>query len=257
MGTINYKDPTLIATLTANGVMSSSDKNDLNRLDSDIRIIIDALDGYGFPPSLDGYATETYVQNNLQIIIDALDGYGLPPSLDGYATETYVQNNLQLEINRATEVEQQIINALDGYGVPISTNTFASVAIDVSLTTTSNTIIDTRPANPSGINRWKLVSIDVRLKTAITGSGIPSAIFSVGSTSGGQQVVLNQSIIEATAVGTIIGGLALSTLGTDMSQSNGFEAMYPASQELYANVTTSGSVSTGEVTVYLMWQGFP
>jgi hypothetical protein len=192
----------------------------------------------------------TLVNGTISVVDPASGGGGPFPSLDGYATTTA----LQAEINRAEAAEHQITTALDGYG---SAGTLTSVAIDVSLTATANTLIDTRPASPSGINRWKLVSIDVRLKTAITGGGSPSAAISVGSTSGGQQIVLSQTVLPAVAVGTIIGGFSLSTLGSDMSQANGFEAMYPASQAIYANVTATNSPATGAVTIYLVWQALP
>ncbi len=131
------------------------------------------------------------------------------------------------------------------------------VIVDISLTSTANTIIDTRPASPSGINRWKLVSIDLRLKTAITGGGTPSATISIGSTSGGTEIVITQSVTSSTPVGTIVGGFQLTSLGSDMSQGTGFEAMYPASQNIYANVVETGTPSTGTVTAYLLWQELP
>lgn len=128
---------------------------------------------------------------------------------------------------------------------------------DIDLTTTANTVIDTRPATPTGPGRWKLMSIDLRVKVAITGGGTPSSVVSIGSTSGGQGIVLNQTVLPATSVGTIIGGFSLSSLGTDMSQVTGFESIYPASQEIWANVTASGPPATGVLTAYLLWQVFP
>jgi len=118
MGTINYKDPSLLANLAANGVMSSADKNKLNGLTSGMQDILIALDGYGAPPDLDGYATTAEVQAETnravaveQTILTALDGYGVPQSLDGYATLV----DLQGETNRALAAEQEIKSALDGY----------------------------------------------------------------------------------------------------------------------------------------------
>jgi hypothetical protein len=135
--------------------------------------------------------------------------------------------------------------------------TIVATQADIDLTTTANTVIDTRPATPTGPGRWKLVSIDLRLKVAITGGGTPSSIVSIGSTSGGQEVVLNQTVLPATSVGTIVGGFSLSSLGANMSQITGFESIYPASQEIWANVTASGPPATGTLTAYLLWQGFP
>jgi len=135
--------------------------------------------------------------------------------------------------------------------------TLITTAVDIDLTTTGNPVVDTRPATPTGLGRWKLKSIDLRLKVAITGSGSPSSTLSIGSTSGGQQVVIDQEVTSSTTVGSSIGGFALGTLGADMNQTTGFEAIYPASQVIYANVTQSGDPTTGTVTAYLLWQGFP
>lgn len=132
---------------------------------------------------------------------------------------------------------------------------YTKVSVDVSLIAAANVLIDTRPASPSGAGRWKLVSVDIRMKTAITGAGSPTSVISIGSTSSGQQIVLNQTIDGYKTVGMIVGGLALATLGVDMSQTNGFEAIYPASQQIYVNVAPAGSPATGLVTIYLLWQG--
>jgi hypothetical protein len=132
--------------------------------------------------------------------------------------------------------------------------TLVTMAVDIDLTVNGSSVIDTRPATPTGQGRWKLMSIDLRLKVGL-GSG--SSIISIGSTSGGQQIVLNQTILPATSVGTIVGGFALNTLGSGMSQVTGFEVVYPASQQIWANVTPSGSPSTGTITAYLLWQGLP
>jgi cation transporter-like permease len=101
------------------------------------------------------------------------------------------------------------------------------------------------------------MSIDLRVKVAVTGGGTPSSVIRIGSTSGGQEIILDQTILPAATVGSIVGGFSLNTLGADLSQITGFEAVYPASQEVWANVTESGSPATGTITAYLLWQGFP
>jgi hypothetical protein len=79
----------------------------------------------------------------------------------------------------------------------------------------------------------------------------------VGSTLGGQEIVLDQIVLPAAAVGTIVGGFTLASLGTDMSSANGFEASYPASQSTYARVTAAGAPATGTLTAYELWQELP
>ena len=155
----------------------------------------------------------------------------------------------------------QILTASSGtvasWATPTPGITLVTVQADIDLTTTAITTIDTRSASPTGPGRWKLVSIDLRVKVAVTGGGTPSATVKVGSTSGGQEVILSQTVLPAATVGSIVGGFALNTLGSDMSQINGFEAVYPASQIIYADVTASGPPATGTLTAYLLWQGLP
>lgn len=135
-----------------------------------------------------------------------------------------------------------------------ASTTLVTVEVDFGITTTGNTVIDTRPATPSGPGRWKLMSIDLRVKEALD-FGV--SIVSIGSTSGGVEIVIDQTIVPATSVGSIVGGFSLLSLGMGMSQVTGFEGVYPASQDLWANVTVTGTPSTGIVTAYLLWQGFP
>lgn len=137
----------------------------------------------------------------------------------------------------------------------IGGSAFSNNSVDISIHDAGNVVIDTRPAVPSGINRWKLVSIDLRVKTALGGGTVPTASLSIGSAPGGSQIVAEQVIDSSTPVGTIVGGFSLSSLGAGMSQSTGFEAMYPASQAIYAGVTLTGAPTSGVVTAYLVWQG--
>jgi len=131
------------------------------------------------------------------------------------------------------------------------------VSFDIDLTVAGNVVIDTRPAVPTGPGRWKLVSIDLRIKEALSGGTAPVAHLTIGSESAGNQVVTDQTINESVAVGSIIGGFALSSLGSDMSQSTGFEAMYPAEQQLFAGVSNTGVPTAGVVTAVMIWNAMP
>lgn len=141
-------------------------------------------------------------------------------------------------------------------------SSYVTTYASVDLTAEQSAIIDVKPADPAGINRWKLLSIDLRVTDAIDvleGPGTPSAVVSIGSTEGGQEIVTNQTVDTTMPVGTIVGGLQLSTLGTDMSQATGFEAIYPAGQTIYATVTPSSDPApdVGSLTVYMVWQLLP
>jgi len=142
-----------------------------------------------------------------------------------------------------------------GGGAPL--NTLVSVQTNIDLITTANTVIDTRPSSPPGPGRWKLVSIDLRVLTPVSGAPDSFSNVKIGSTPGGSEIILNQVIMPTSVTGDIVGGLSLMTLGTDMGQLNGFEAIYPASKTIYASVSGSGTLTSGEITAYLLWQGLP
>ena len=112
---------------------------------------------------------------------------------------------------------------------------------------TRNVPIYTVPS-PTGVGRFILTRCVVRLSVALVGSG--SVSFSVGSTSGGFQIIKATIITSATSLG-VIGGEAVSTLGTDMTTLNAYEAVYDYGQNIYANVTVTGTVTNGQVSIYL------
>ena len=245
MGTINYKDPSLLSSPLFNGEMSAADKAKLDGLGP-------TLDGYATVSDLDGYATITYVNSRTPATHANTHEAGGSDPIDGYYLKL-----LYSPVNYSPPIDGYIgehIARIDNRLGQAAPSPYIAVSFDIDLTATANTLIDTRPASPSGPGRWKLISIDLRLKTAITGGGSPSSAISIGSTSGGQQIVLSQTIIPAVTVGAIIGGFALTSLGSDMAQSTGFEAIYPASQTIFANVTETNSPATGVVTVYIIWQ---
>lgn len=138
---------------------------------------------------------------------------------------------------------------------PAGSGSLISTSFDIELQTTSDQLIDTRPAFPSGPNRWLLLSITLRLKTPLTGTSGCETNLRIGSTPGGQEIVLDQLIDDTMMTGIIVGGFASISLDTGMSQSNGFEAAYDASQNIYAKSTFSiGTPSGGVITAYLLWQ---
>jgi len=112
---------------------------------------------------------------------------------------------------------------------------------------TRNVVIYMVPS-PTGVGRFVLTRCVVRLSVALSGTG--SVSFSVGSTSGGLQIIKATTITSATALG-VIGGEATSTLGTDMTTLNAYEAVYNYGQSIYANVTVTGTVTGGQVAIYL------
>ena len=100
--------------------------------------------------------------------------------------------------------------------------------------------------------RFKLSEAFASLTTAIAGTGGTST-FCLGSTSGGQEILLDWAIIVGTtAVGTLWGDQPATERGTDMLASRGFGAYYSASQSVYARSVASGAnITAGVVTVLL------
>lgn len=112
----------------------------------------------------------------------------------------------------------------------------------------------TVPAAPAGAARMVLVRHLVRLSTAMTGAG--QCTLRVGSSVGGQEVILDQVINAATPVG-LIGGELLASLGADMLAANNFEAVYPAAQALTMRITPIAPVTGGAVTYYIYGRLLP
>jgi hypothetical protein len=113
---------------------------------------------------------------------------------------------------------------------------------------TRNVAIYTVPVSPAGLGRFILARCIVRLALALVGTG--SITFSIGSTSGGTQIILPVAITSASAV-NVIAGEALASLGAGMPVTNAYEAVLPAGQVIYANLTAAGTVTDGYVDVYL------
>ena len=136
-------------------------------------------------------------------------------------------------------------------------DSFVRQSVDVNLITTTNDVqtVYTLPATPTGSSRWVLREALLRVKTVPTGTGTPSNTFRLGSTSGGQEVLLDVVVNDSSALGSIAAGSALLSLGTDMVAANGFEAVYAAGQAFYLKRTKGGTTVTGgTVTVDLYFE---
>lgn len=100
--------------------------------------------------------------------------------------------------------------------------------------------------------RFKLAEAFATLTTAIAGAGGTST-FRLGSTSGGQEILLDWAIVVGTtAVGTLWGDQPATERGSDMAASRGFGAYYSASNQIYARSVASGAnITAGVVTILL------
>jgi hypothetical protein len=153
--------------------------------------------------------------------------------------------------NRAGGNQHSVVTPLsNGFMSPAMLATISPVATSriTFAPGTRNVPIYTVPASPSGLGRLILARCLVRVALALVGSG--SITFSVGSTSGGTQIILPIVITSSTAE-TIIAGEAIASLGLGMPSSNAYEAIFSAGQVIYANLTKTGTVTDGYVDVYL------
>jgi len=144
MSTIDYRDPSLLATISSNGLMSSDDKNKLNGIgpiidgyastaalqsetnrataaEAQIRVLID---GYASKTSLSAEVSRSTIADNQ--IKAALDGYTTKTYVDGYAAS--IKASVTAEANRAMAAEYQIRQALDGYSGSSATDGYATKA---------------------------------------------------------------------------------------------------------------------------------
>jgi hypothetical protein len=108
--------------------------------------------------------------------------------------------------------------------------------------------IYTVPATPTGNGRFVLTRCIVRLSAALVGTG--NVTFKLGSTSGGAQIISSLVVNNSTAM-TVLAGEAIASLGSDMLAANAYEAVYNAGQSFYANLVIAGSVTDGQIDVYL------
>jgi RNA-binding protein YhbY len=177
MSTINYKNPTLAATLLNNGTMLATDKQKIddvytaidgyapttyvdesilaetNRATAEENLIKSVLDGYSGGSSTDGYATVIYVDESIlaetnraiaeeNLIKSVLDGYSGSAATDGYATVIYVDESILAETNRAIAEENLIKSVLDGYSGSAATDGYATVIyVDESILAETNRAI--------------------------------------------------------------------------------------------------------------------
>lgn len=94
-----------------------------------------------------------------------------------------------------------------------------------------------------------LISIVVaRLSVAMTGAG--SVELKVGSTEGGDEVLLAQAIDDSVPAGTVY-GQDTSQVGGDFVADTGYTKTYPAGTTLYVTLTPTGEVTGGSLKFFL------
>lgn len=121
--------------------------------------------------------------------------------------------------------------------------TFATSSADV------DGIAFTVPATPTGDSRFLLTMVLLRLSQTVTGSA--SVGLRVGTSVGGLQVVTPQTIDSGSSLGSIVGGLSLTSLGLLMSSSLGYTTPLSSSATVNFRASTTGSLTGGKATCYV------
>lgn len=125
-------------------------------------------------------------------------------------------------------------------------NTLQRVTVD--LTVAGDTTIYTQPAAPAGNGRFILTRCILRLNVALVGAG--NATVRIGSTLGGNEIILDQVINAATVTG-VIAGEDTASLGADMLPTQAYEAIYNAGQLIRLRNTIVAPVTAGELVAYV------
>jgi len=133
-------------------------------------------------------------------------------------------------------------------GVPILGPRFCPDVEIAAATVTGVTTVYTVPAQPAGINRLLYAGLLLRLEEALVGSG--NIVVRVGTTSGGNELLLDTAAItSATAAGSLW-GLPLAELGATLSNLNGYAAALPAGQAIFLRQTVTGTITGGKFKLY-------
>lgn len=122
------------------------------------------------------------------------------------------------------------------------------------LTVAGDEDVFTVPVAPAGFGRFILTRCILRLDVALTGAG--NVTVRVGSTLGGNEVVLDTVINNATATG-VVAGEAIATLGADMLATQGYEAVYAAGQVLRIRKTVVAPVADAILFTYVFGELLP
>lgn len=160
----------------------------------------------------------------------------------------------------AAPVQYQLIRSLDGSTWQPAYEGYpeAGVLTTFSLTAGNvDTTLFTVPAAPSGSGRFLLQRVHVRLTTALGGGDTGTVAVRVGTSVGGNDIGTDQTVNNASTVGTIFSGLSIATRGTAMLVANGYEAPLSAGTVISLRAATTGTISSGSCTGYVYGMFLP
>jgi hypothetical protein len=147
----------------------------------------------------------------------------------------------------------QLIRSLDGstWAPAYEGYPEASGSVTFSLGAGSvDAVAFTVPASPTGIGRFVLQRVLVRLTTALGGADTGTVAVRVGSTVGGNEFNTDQTVNNATPAGTIL-TLSAATRGASILVANLYEASLAAGATVNLRATTTGTITAGSATAYV------
>jgi hypothetical protein len=141
----------------------------------------------------------------------------------------------------------QLIRSLDGLTWTPAYEGYPEAAGSVTFSLGAGSVdavCFTVPASPTGIGRFVLQRVLVRLTTALGGADTGTVNVRVGSTVGGNEFNTDQPVVAATPVGTIL-TLSAATRGSAMLVANLYEASLAAGATVNLRATTTGTITAG------------
>lgn len=105
------------------------------------------------------------------------------------------------------------------------------------------------PTNPTGTNRFRGTMFLVRQSEAIVGTG--TVAIRVGTTTGGNDIITDQTVSSATALGASVAGEGPATLGSGLPATSFYSIALAAGDAFHMRATTTGSLTAGKATLYV------
>lgn len=177
----------------------------------------------------------------------------LSPDVTGSLDNNKVVQLQNRPLAATAPVIYQLIRSLDGTGWAPAYEGYpeATGSVTFSLGAGSvDAVAFTVPASPTGIGRYVLQRVFIRLTAALGGADTGTVAVRAGSTVGGNDYVTDQTVDKTTPVGTIL-TLSAATRGTAMLVANVYEASLAAGDTVNLRATTTGTITAGSATAYV------
>lgn len=150
----------------------------------------------------------------------------------------------------------QLIRSLDGLTWAPAYEGYPEATALTTFSLTPGGVVDTVgftvPAVPTGPGRFVGQRAYLRLEQALGGADTGTVAVRVGTTVGGNDLLTDQTITNASTVGTVFSGLSAATRGTSVLVANLYEFSLAAGATINVRATTSGAgtITQGSCRLY-------